>query len=190
MTTEGAEPETGDPAPSDTDASSEPDTGTEPDLAAELAKWKAMAQKQERRAKANAQAAGELEALKRQTMTDTEKAVAEATAAATAEATQRYGSRLVAAEIRAAAAGRLDAGAIDTIVASLNVGGFLDESGEVDTDAVVAFVNGIAPAPETDPSPAPPAFPDLGQGARANRGAPALNGDPLLRDLKAHLGIR
>lgn len=192
--TDKPEPPPAEPATSEPDPAPPTDTGDATDWKAEAERYKHLAARHEGQAKANSKAKTELETLRRQAMTDQERAVAEAVDAAKAtaavEAAQRYGSQLVAAEVRAAAAGRLEAGAIDTLVSQLNVAGFLDEAGDVDRAAVTAFVDGLVPPPDPEQTPSPPAFPDLGQGARGNRGALPLNGDPLLRDLKAKLGVR
>jgi len=151
------------------------------DWEAEAEKWKRQARKHEDRAKANASAAKELEELRRQSMTDQDKAVAEAKASARAEVITEVAGRVVRAEVRAAAAGRLADEAVTVLVGGMDVSAFIDADGEVDSDKIAAFVDGIAPAES------PPPFPELGQGAR---GPTALNGDPLLRDVKAKLGIR
>jgi len=175
---------TNDPAPApDAPTGEAPATGT--DLAAELERWKTQARKQEERAKANASAAKELEELRRQHMTDTEKAIAEAATKARAQAIGEVSGQLVRAEVRAAAAGRIDAAALDVLLSALDTSGFVNEDGAVDAKRVAEFVAGITPAPQ---EPAPPGFPDLGQGARG--GSVALNGDPLLASLKAKLNIR
>lgn len=187
-------PPPAEPATSDSPDPAPPtDTGEATDWKAEAERFKHLAARHEGQAKANSKAKTELDALRKQAMTDQERAVAEAVEAATAaaqtDAAQRYGSLLVAAEVRAAAAGRLEANAIDTLVTQLNVAGFLDEAGDVDRAAIAAFVDGLAPAVEVDPRQAPATFPDLGQGARGSGGAIPLNGDPLLRDVKRKLGI-
>ena len=178
------EPGTGATEPSATDPN-EPATGWQ----AEALKWREHSRKMEARAKENASAAKELEKVRRQAMSDQERAVAEAVDAARADAvaetTRRLGVRLVDAELRAAAAGRLSGEQLDTLAAGLNVASFLTETGDVDRDAVRRFVNGLAPEAA---APAAAPFPDLGQGARP-AAATALNGDPLLKDLKRKLGI-
>lgn len=157
----------------------QPDTG-DVDLAAEVEKWKGLSRKHEAKAKENADAAKQLDELRAQSMTDTEKAIAEARAAADRDAAVRYGARLVDAEVRAAAAGRpIDVAAL---LEGLDRSRFLDDDGEPDVKAIGAWVDRIAPAAET-PSPARV---DLGQGARGN-GAVALN-DPLLKDLMSKVG--
>ncbi len=159
------------------------------DWAAEAAKWRDLARKHEERSKTNANAAKELEQLRHQSMSDQEKAVAEAKAAGLAEGLVAGAVKVAAAEIRAAAAGRpID---VEALLEGTNLAVFIDDDGEVDRVKVARFVEGIAPKPEDDEKETRQGFPDLGQGARggANNNA-ALNGDPLLRDLKAKLGIR
>lgn len=161
------------------------DTAAGTDLTAEVEKWKAAARKHEDRAKANAKAVTELEQLRQQTMTDTERAIETAKAEARQSVLGEVGGKIAAAEIRAAAAGRMAPEQLDTLVAGLNLGSFVGDDGEVDRDKVSAFIEGIAPKQEPQASTG---F-DLGQGARGGNDL-ALNGDPLLRDLKSKLGIR
>lgn len=178
--TPGTEPTPQQPEPEPT-----PDTGPDEveQLKTELERLKSIARKQEDRAKANAKAAQELEQLRQATMSEQEKAVAQAREEGRKQAITEFGGQLVDAEIRAVAAGRLDDRALNVLFQSLNRAAFLNEDGTVDQKSVAEFVSGIAPPPP----PKDPAFPDLGQGVRS---APAaLNGDPLLRDLKARLGI-
>lgn len=164
---------------------SQPDTGNESnDLAAEVEKWKSLARKQEERAKANAKAAKELEDFKRQHMTDQEKAIEEAKALGRAEALSSLGTRLVDAEIRAVAAGRLSPEQLDVLFQGLNRSVFMTDDGSVDIESIKKFIDGIAPKQEN----AVPTFGDAGQGVRG-QGTPALNSDFLLRDLKKRLGI-
>jgi hypothetical protein len=125
----------------------------------------------------------ELNKLQRKSMTEQEKAIAEAVDAARSETAKQYGSRLAAAEIKAAAAGRFTDDQIVALVKRTDLAGFLTPDGEVNEAEVAAYVDSIAPAKDEDP------FPDLGQGPRGTQ-PHALNGDPLLRDLKSKLGIR
>jgi hypothetical protein len=176
------EPATGEPETSTTDA----DTATPPDLSTALAeaeKWKKLAQKHEKRAKSNADAAKTLEETRRQAMTDQERAVAEAVDRVRAE----MAGGLVAAEFKAAAAtSGLDA---DALIEAVDPGKFLSEDGTPDVDAIQAFVSRITPEPAPQPDPGVPVFGDFGQGS-GSANDQALNGDPLLRDLKAKLGAR
>lgn len=129
------------------------------DLAAELEKWKAQARKHEDRAKANAAAAKELEDVRKASMSETEKAVAEAKALTRAEVLAEVGSTLVDAEVRAALAGRtVD---VDAVLDGLNRVRFLGDDGQPDRDEIVAWVDRIAPKSETAVRSL-----DMGQGAR------------------------
>lgn len=175
-----------------TETSTSTDAATETaetfDWKAEAEKWQALAKKNESRAKANAEAAKELEQVRQQSMSDTEKAVAQAKLDGRAEAMALVGAKLASAEIRAAAAGRLTAEQLETLTEGLNYAVFLDEEGDVDAKKVARFVDGIAPAKaEDNPAPAP-VFPDLGQGARGSASSTmALNGDPLLKAVQDKL---
>ena len=105
--------------------------------------WKALARKWEERAKANRKAAEELERLKRQSMTETEKAVAEAERRARAEAAREYGARLARAEFRALAAAKglnIDSDIFDLVDTSR----FVDDEGEIDEAAIKAAVAKLA----------------------------------------------
>lgn len=163
-----------------------PDTtdveGSDTDTA-EVDKWKAMARKHEERATANAEAAKELAELRKTSMTDQERAVAEATEALEARIRSEYGSKLASAEIKAAAVGLpID---IEALLESVDSSRFLNDEGAVDTTAIRSWLDRLAP-PRTDSGP--PAVPDLGQGVRT-RGDYPLGGDQLLADLKAKVGI-
>lgn len=164
----------------DTTDTTSTDTDETVDWKAEAEKFKALARKHEDRAKANSTAAKELEELKTASMNDQEKAVALARIEARTEALRDVGAKLVDAEVRAAAAGRnVD---IDALLEGLDRSRFIDDDGDAKRDEIVAWVDRIAPADETFSV-------DLGQGARG-ADQRALNGDPLLRDVKAKLGIR
>ena len=164
-----------------TDQLPSPDTGMpEINWQQEAEKWKGLAQKHEARAKTNATAANELDQLRKATMSEQEKAVAEARAAADREAAVKYGARLVDAEVRAAAAGRnIDVAAL---LEGVDRSRFLDDDGEPLVKEITAWLDRVAPVAEATPA----GFPDLGQG---NRGTPALAlNDPLLKDLVAKVG--
>lgn len=185
------EPATGDDDQPGTGTETPPGTGAEqqqePDWRSEADHWKGQARKFEDRAKANAKAASELDRLRKESMTEQERVVAEAIERAVSETTAKLSGRLVRSEIKAAVGGRLGVEQVDALVARLDPAGFLGDDGEVDTGSVAAFVESILPAP-TEPATGPQ-FPDLGQGARGSTAVP-LNGDPLLRQLKAQLGVR
>src|SRR5690606_27214192 len=83
-----------------------PDTGNEPDLKAEVDKWKALARRHEQRAKENAAAAKELDKLKEQQLTETERAVKKAREEGLNEGRSIANQRLIRAEVISAAAGK------------------------------------------------------------------------------------
>lgn len=182
-------PDTGDSSDEPTTTSEQADTPVSVEqLEAELAKWKAQSRKHEDRAKANSAAARELDELRAQAMSEQERAVHEARLEARREASTEFASKLVVAELRAKAAGRLADTQLDAILGAVDTATFVTESGDVDMDRVAAYIDGIAPAPVEPPAPGT-GFPDLGQGNRSDSTLP-LNGDPLLRDLTAKLGIK
>lgn len=182
MTEQSASPPaTGDTPPATGDPStSPPATGTPPpttqpetDWQAEAERWKSQARRNEDRAKANASAATELNELRQRSMTEQEKAVADAAGKAKAEALVEFGQRLVAAEVRAEAAGRNVN--VDALLDGLDRSRFVDADGEVDRKAIAKFLDGIAPKGTQQPL-------DLGQGPRGNGGgAGASDMNALLR---------
>lgn len=158
----------------------DPPTSNEPpaaDNADDAAKWKALARKHEDRAKANAAAAKELEALKASMMSDQEKAIAAAVAAAKADTSAVFGGRLVAAEFRAAAAGRnID---VNAVLDAVDAAKFLADDGTPDTARIVEWVNKVAP--KADSTPPPPK--DFGQGARQPTAAPQITDRAALKTM-------
>lgn len=126
------------------------------DLSSEVEKWKALSRKNEAKAKANAAAAQELEALKRENLSDQERLI-ESTREETAKAIRlEYATKLVEAEFKSALNGRVLAG--DAIL-SFNKADFVDENGDIDADAISTWVEAHTKAPEA-------IKPDLGQGIR------------------------
>ena len=122
----------------------------------------------------------ELEEFRRSQLSEHERAIEEARAAARAETQAELGSRIVTAEFRAAAAGRLADDQLSVLLDTVDLTKFLADSGEVDVDKVQAVIDGIAHRPETAT--------DLGQGARS--ATPGLGSDPLLEALKSTVGAR
>jgi hypothetical protein len=157
-----------------TDTSTDTDDTT--DWKAEAEKFKALHKKQEERAKANAKAAQELEQLRQQTMTDTEKAVAQARNEGKAEAMSLLGAAKVESAFAIAASGRIESDSLKVLLQGLNHGAFLAEDGTVDESSVATFIDGIAP--KADPNRRV----DLGQGARlgGKSGPGGTTGDPLV----------
>jgi hypothetical protein len=103
---------------------------------------------------------------------DKEKAVADAKRDATAAATSTYLPRLVSAEFRAEAAGRIAPERLATILEPLDMSKFLTSDGDVDTAKVSAFVNGIAPDTGAG-NPTPPRKPGPSSTGQGNRGGSA-----------------
>src|SRR5690606_12693513 len=100
------------------------------------------------------------------------------------EALAHASSRVVRAEVLAAAAGKL-ADPQDA-VRLLDLDEFeINEDGEVDRAAIAAAVDGLVAAKPYLSGSRDPEF-----GARRTASGTPLNGDPLLRDLKTKLGIR
>lgn len=154
------------------------------DWKAEAEKWKGLSRKQEERAKANAGAAKELEQLRASQMTEAEKIAAEAEQRGRATTLAEVGERLVRAEFRAQAGGRV--ADLDEALDDLKLSKFLTEDGEPDAKAIAKAVARMAPPAEQETSRKPGPRPDLSQGSSSTM---ALNGDPLLDDLKSKLGI-
>lgn len=140
----------------------------------QAAYWKHYARQHEGVAKARADyddlkaKADELDALKAASATEQEKAVKAASEAARTKALQETTPRLVAAEFRAASAGRHTPEQLAAILEPLDMSKFLDPKGNVDTAKVDAFINSVTPAP------AKPGFPDLGQGRRPGGAGPSV----------------
>lgn len=142
-------------------------TESETDWKAEAEKWKNQSQKQEQRAKENKKARDELDRLHKESMSESERAIAEAKDQGRSEALTTIGSRLVDAEFRVAAAGtslEVD----DEFLETLDRSKFLTDDGDPNKDAIKAWVDRIAPAKTetTEPTQGPLAGIDLGQGSR------------------------
>ena len=180
MTTEGTPTEPTEPTNDDT-----------VDWKAEAEKWKGLADTTDKRAKrledtakANAAAAKELDQLRQSTMSDQEKAVAQARTEARTETLREVAADRVADKFRALAVNRpLE---IDALLEGIDTARFANDDGTPDVKAIGTYLDKVAPiADEPDPIPFKR---DLGAGVRGQQ-TPALNSDPLLRDLKAKLGI-
>ena len=128
------------------------------DLAAEVEKWKALSRKNEQQAKANAQAAKELEEFKRSQLSDTDRII-EQTKLDTARAIRtEFAQKLVDAELKAALNGRVLEG---NALLEFNRNSFITEDGETDTASIQSWVEAHS---KTASLPSP----DLGQGARGS----------------------
>lgn len=145
------------------------DQGTPPADLGDAGKQAIDRMKAERNAaRAELKAANDkLAELERSSLQGQEKAVADAVAAAKAEAFNAVAAKLAAAEFKVAANGRFEV--TEDFLSGVNLAAFVDASGDVDTDKVKAFIDGITPA---GAKPAP----DLGQGVRSAE--PQIEMDP------------
>ncbi|MCT9142938.1 hypothetical protein [Streptomyces violarus] len=105
----------------------------------QIAERLAASRKWETRAKKNSTAAEELARIKRESMSETEAAVA----AARAEERVKSGERIARSAFLAAAKGRI--GDPQAVVEEINLRKYVDDDGEVDDDAIAALVDKLAP---------------------------------------------
>lgn len=156
--------------PSGTDTSKEHDS-----LAAEVAKWKDLARKNEQRAKDNADAARRLGEIEEKSKTETEKLVEaarrEGYAAGRKETSGEYGQRLARSEFLAAAAKRNAEHDASSILDDLNLARYVGDDGEPSSKDIAAAVERLIPAPSADPRPKG----DVGLGPRPTPAPPADN---------------
>ncbi len=167
-TTTSADKQEGEQQAQQTDGK-QPDTEqrSDVDYRAEAEKWQALARKHEDRAKSNADKAKAYDDLKRSQMSEQEKAVETARNETRAEMLRETAPRLVSAEFRAVAAGRLSAEQITELLEDLDMTKYLTDTGEVDTERVAKKVDALAPKAD--------GFPDLGQGVRSTRRSADMN---------------
>lgn len=125
---------TEEPAPNESDTGPDTGTSTEADDPAETAKWKALARKHEKAAKA---ASAKLAEAEKAAMSETEKAVAEAKDQGRNEARVEVGVKLAQARIEAALARVVDDPA--AIAEDLNLASYVTDDGDVDEDKVQAL---------------------------------------------------
>jgi hypothetical protein len=138
------------------------DTAELPDdhpLVKTLAKQYAEIKELKRNKEQLTKAQQELEAIRQSQLSDTEKAIEQ-----TKEDTRRavrleFAEKLVEAELKSSLKGRTLEG--DAIL-TFNKTAFIDDSGDIDTDAIATWVEAHSTHPEAPK-------PDLGQGARGNK---------------------
>lgn len=141
-----------------------PETTETVDLSAEVEKWKSLSRKNEQQAKANAQAAKELEELKRSQLSETERLIQQAKEETQRSVKQEFAQKLVDAELKAALNGKvLDGGAL----LEFNKNQFITEDGEIDSTSIHSWV-------EAHSKPAAAPAPDLGQGVRGTNQSKSL----------------
>jgi membrane protein involved in colicin uptake len=174
-TTEGA---------TETGATTEATTATtESAETAEVEKWKALSRQNEKAAK---KAQADLETIKRTGMTEQEQAVAKARDEAKAEARAEVMRDRIVDKVEIAAAGKL-ADPADAAALLGDLDRFL-VGDQIDSKAITSAIDDLLKAkPYLSPQPG------SGSGEGGPRGAnqpPALNGDPLLADLKSALNIK
>lgn len=154
-----AEPEATEPATGEVEDQSTPDApDAEPDKES-ADYWKRLKRETDQR---NKRLTRELEQLRRESMSEQERAVAEAKDQGKTEAMAEYAGRLVEVEIRSAAVGRpLN---VDALLANVDRTKFLGDDGDVDRDAIKSWLDELSPPQES------PRIPDLGQGVRGVNG--------------------
>jgi hypothetical protein len=142
----------------------------------QVAYWKSASRKHEGRAKAFdgltpdeladlRDKASKHDALEHELMSDRDRAVADAKKAAESELSSKFLPKLVAAEFRAAAAGKVAADKLAAALEFADMGKFV-KAGEVDAEKVAKFVESLAPA-----APSLPKGPSsAGMGPRAQPG--------------------
>ena len=139
----------------------------------QAAYWKHQSRKHEERSKAFdgltpealtalREKADQHDALERELMSDKDKAIAEAEDRATQATTARFAEKLVRAEFKSAAAGRLDGDRLNNILAPLDLTKFLDKNGDVDEAKVATYVDSVAPKAAA-PAPRGPSATGLGK---------------------------
>lgn len=126
----------------------------------------------------NAALTAELEKVRKANMTEQELLVTKAREEGAAEARQsvlkEVGGRLVDAHLTAALAGRMDEDTRTALLEGLDRTRFLTDAGDVDTKALGAWVNRVAPAPTGRPP-----LPDRSQGQGTGRQSGSM--DDLIR---------
>lgn len=142
----GDKPDTGDTA-NESGTDSEADST---DWKAEAEKYRALQKKWEARAKDNATAAKERDELRKQSMTEQEKAVEEASAKARTEERVRLAGKLARQGFLAAAAGRIPHA--PSVADDLNLAKYVGEDGEIDEAGLAELVDRLAP-PKAEKKP-------------------------------------
>ena len=144
---------------------------------AEIEKHQALSRKHEQRAKENAEKAKQFDALKRETQTETERAVSDARAEGEKAAAERYRSAIARHALNAVAA-QEQRKVSEAAVGRMNLADLVDDDGTVDEAALKEIVAGFAPVAGVKPAGPPP---DPAQRAHRSRGQGGKqNADDLL----------
>tara|TARA_R110000851_G_scaffold10056_1_gene36738 strand:- start:1313 stop:1891 length:579 start_codon:yes stop_codon:yes gene_type:complete len=148
----------------DTEENTQPETTDQEttetvDLESEVEKWKTLSKKNEQMARANKDAAKELDALRKSQLSDTERLIESTKDETRLAVRMEFAEKLVDAELKSNLIGRVLEG---NALLDFNKSKFLDDDGNVDSDAIQAWVD--ENSTKTD---APK--PDLGQGARGSQ---------------------
>tara|TARA_R110002126_G_scaffold118298_5_gene258305 strand:- start:594 stop:1172 length:579 start_codon:yes stop_codon:yes gene_type:complete len=129
------------------------------DLESEVEKWKTLSKKNEQMARANKDAAKELDALRKSQLSDTERLIESTKDETRLAVRMEFAEKLVDAELKSNLTGRvLDGNAL----LDFDKSKFVDHDANIDSDAIQAWVD--ENSTKTD---APK--PDLGQGARGSQ---------------------
>lgn len=148
----------------------------------QAAYWQHKARKHEDRAKATKDydaIKAERDRLKAASQTDaekaTEQAVKDAEARATAAALASVAPRLVAAEFKAAGAGKIPDAQLAALISGAHAPSFLTDAGEVDTDKVTQYLAPFVTSSSDDGKGGARRRPDMGQGNRSSQKATGLD---------------
>jgi hypothetical protein len=144
---------------------------------AEVEKHQALSRKHEARAKENADKAREFDALKRETQTETERAVSDARLEGEKTAAERYRSVIARHALNAAAAQEQKT-VPEAAVGRMNLADLVSDDGTVDSEALKEIVSGFAPLAGAKPAGPPPDPAQRGHRSRGQGGK--QNPDDLL----------
>ncbi len=140
------------PTDAELDAATAGDNGTPPTgqqtATADLGDAGKRALDEERRARRKAEK--ELADLRKAAMSEQERAIAEAKSSALAEANKAAAPRLVRAEFKAAAAGKVDKETLDAYLEDVDLSKFVNDDGEPDVKAIEARIKRLGGGKSAD----------------------------------------
>lgn len=141
-------------------------------LKAEKDKWQNLSRETEKKFK---DIGKELESFKKKNMDESEMLFHETSQKARSEAISQFGGKLVKAEFKAAAAGRMSETQLNSLLDNVNVSKFMNDDGDIDEKAISDFVDSIVPKVEDVKKPEQKNLFDMGQGARGNGKGEAIS---------------